>query len=793
MRRPAPSFWLALLVVAALGAVVGTRLDVTTDMTRFMPTGEARDQANLMREFASSELSRTMILLLEAPDQGAAVEASRAFETALRATPAVAENLAFLEGGPPQGLDRAFWELYQPRRLSFLARTPEEAKEHLTHEALVKAAERLKDRLGTPMSALVTRAAPGDPLMITAGMLDSLQPTRAAGLTMADGRFVTTDGKGAVVFLGTKASAFNAGVQEPLLDGIQAAFAKVNESAKGTLKLRQSGVNRIAVAAQASMKSDIQRVSVVSVVSVIVLFLVLFGSLRIVAITMVPITAGILAGMAGCLLLFGSVHGLTLAFGAALIGVCIDYCAHTYCHHQLEAGEGEDATHTVRKVWSGLALGATTTITGFVALSAATFPGLKEVGVFGALGVGAALASTRWLVPPLMGRGGTAKKALAGLSAGLERALDAGRKRRAVLIVLPLACAGVIAAAWPNIVWQDDLSEFGRIEGPLMDEDEAVRAQVTPFEQRRFVLAVGKTDEEALQANDVIARRLEAAQAAGEVESYRTVAPLVPSAATQTSVAAAVKGDTALWGRLEKAFAEAGFNAAAFEPFKGQLAAEVPAPVTFDQLLKSPVAPLVRPFHITLGERVAFVTFLTGVKDTAALRKRMDGVAGAEVLDFAAVMSTAYGGYRQRMIELLLIGLAVVLLLLGLRYRNPRLVAAALAPSLLASVTTLAVLSLAGMSLSVLTVTALLMVVCMGVDYGVFLAETAAGNVQVGPTMAALAVAAVSTLLGFGLLSLSDHPSLKGLGLTAAVGVGLSVLLAPTALALTTSREGTAK
>ena len=51
------------------------------------------------------------------------------------------------------------------------------------------------------------------------------------------------------------------------------------------------------------------------------------------------------------------------------------------------------------------------------------------------------------------------------------------------------------------------------------------------------------------------------------------------------------------------------------------------------------------------------------------------------------------------------------------------------------------------------------------------------------------AVAAVSTLLGFGLLALSDHPALFSIGAPSALGVLLCVVLAPT-VRLLTSRQG---
>ncbi|MFT7583552.1 MAG: putative exporter, partial [Myxococcota bacterium] len=119
---------------------------------------------------------------------------------------------------------------------------------------------------------------------------------------------------------------------------------------------------------------------------------------------------------------------------------------------------------------------------------------------------------------------------------------------------------------------------------------------------------------------------------------------------------------------------------------------------------------------------------------------------------------------------------------------------AAFVPAVLAAAVTVAVLSLLGRPLNILSLTALLMIVSMGVDYGVFLAEAPGrdgggeGDAHLRATLVALVVACVSTVLGFGLLALSDHPALSSLGLTAGVGVTASVLIAPSVLVLTRAR-----
>jgi hypothetical protein len=169
--------------------------------------------------------------------------------------------------------------------------------------------------------------APADPLLLYPTQLRSLEAARAGGLTIEDGQFVV-DGRHALVMLATRHSPFDAGSQGPLQAAIGEAFAAANAARRG-LTLEQSAVARFALAAEAAMRADIGRISTISLVGLLLLFC--RGVPLAAADRAVDAAAGARGARgAGGLFdgLFGSVHGLTLAFGATLIGVCIDYSVH---------------------------------------------------------------------------------------------------------------------------------------------------------------------------------------------------------------------------------------------------------------------------------------------------------------------------------------------------------------------------------------------------------------------------------------------------------------------------------
>ncbi len=777
---------IALLAIGGLATFVALRMEIVSDVTHFLPDANDRSLARLSKEIAQSELTRTMVLAIGGPSADVARAAGLDLEAALREEPRVSPQLAFLEGGPPQDLERAMWELYQPRRLGFVADDGAAAEALTTDAGLAETARDLKRRLASPLSPLVSRVAPSDPFLALTRLFERLEGGRADGLAVVDGRFMTDDERHAFLFLGTRAAAFDGGAQRPLLEGLEDAFAEVNARHDGALTLQSSGVNRFAVRAETMIKGDIIRVSSLSVLGLLLLCALLFRSLRLVVLTAAPVSAGVLAGCAVNLALFGRVHSVTLAFGASLIGVCIDYAVHFYSHHVLAPDPG-GPKRTLAHIWTGLLLGATTTVAGFTGLAWSSFPGLRELAVFAGAGIGTALLATRWLVPPLMPAVREPRPFQRRLAIRAGRLLDGMRARRRMLWALPAAAIGVIALGAPAVEWNDDIAALNKLDPALLAEDEAVRAKITRYEQGRMVVALGESEEEALQINDRVERALADAAAAGELKGYRTLAPMLPSAARQRAVQGALRSAD-VWPRLERALVREGFRPEGFAPFREALEAPPAEPVTFAELASSPLAPFVRPFKVDLGERTAFLGFLHGVAAPDAVAARLAGIDGAVFVDHGALMSQIYRTYRSRTVDLLLVGLAVVLALVALRYRSASRTLAAFAPAVLAAGVTVAVLALLGLPLNLLALTALLMVVSMGVDYGVFLVEAATSHPAGLPaTLIGIIVACASTVLGFGLLALSDHPALQTIGVTSAVGIVASLLLAPTALVLTRS------
>ncbi len=766
------------VIVALLGLITSLRWSVTTDISAFLADQEDAELAAISAQLADSELTRSWIITVGGGEEEEVLAAA----TQLRSRIAGHPEVAWVQEGEVDD-GEAFYELYYPRRFYFASGggesfPPRRPSEHRT----VSAAQGLLRQLSLPQAALIKRIAGGDPLLLFPEIVRRLSDAQDGELRPVGDHLVTADGE-AALFLATVHSPFDGAAMAPLAAAIGEAVGEVNAAHGGRLVIEESAVARHALAAESSIRADVTRISTISTVGLVLIFLLMFRRLSLVVLVMLPLAFGVLSALAATLLLFGSVHGLTLAFGATLIGVAIDYSVHLFNHHMLDPDEG-GPWGSVRRIWPGLLLGAMTTVAGFLGLAWTSFPGLREMAVFACVGVVAALLCTRFVLPGWMPRvpsPGSLQRAAAGLCLRLVEAL--GRRRRA-LAALFVIVVGFTAVGLRQVEFLDDIRAFSQVDPTILAEDERVRGRVSRMDAGRFVLAIGDDDEAALVANDAVYRRLAEATEAGELAGFRSLHTFLWSAALQRQSLEALRSTPQLGERVASVFAAAGFRPEALADFAADLEAEPPPPLTFAELEGSPLAGAVRTFRVELGDRVGLITMVRGVVDPAALAARVESLPGVHYYDQGATMAAAYGRYRQRTVELVLVGLAAVLVMLVARYRRVGLSLAAFVPAVLAAAATVAALALAGLQLHLLHVVALLLVLSMGVDYGVFLVESRDEPRGVAASILSILIAALSTVLAFGLLGMSSYPALAALGVTIGVGVLFSLILAPLSLVL---------
>ena len=221
---------------------------------------------------------------------------------------------------------------------------------------------------------------------------------------------------------------------------------------------------------QERTQGEAQWIGSVDVIGMVILLLVAYRSVPVLVLGLLPLVSAGVAGLAAVGTIFGTVHGITLAFGFTLIGVAQDYPIHLFSHQH----RGLDARSSVRALWPTLATGVASTCVAYLAFLFSGVRGLAQLSVFTVTGLAVAGLTTRFLLPPLVPESSrdAADSALLGrlwhAIAGLPRPLWLG-------VATAIACVAYLALS-PRPLWENDLGALTPVPPALLARDSALAA-----------------------------------------------------------------------------------------------------------------------------------------------------------------------------------------------------------------------------------------------------------------------------------------------------------------------------
>lgn len=758
-------FTLFLFVaVTAAWAFVLPRMQVDMSIAHFLPEDRDPRLAGLLRSLAESDMASTTVIDISGGDEDGRVATAQKLTKKLRTLPVIKEARSGFDESEEKSLFD-FFGAYPPS--AFL---PKSAFQDAALDERVRA---LKSELGGPMGPIVRLTAPRDPLGASLGLLQTLRREQGNATTSREGVLITEDGTHAFVFVTPTGNAFDADVQRECLASMTRTFDEVKSTPDMQFEL--SGVSRYTIHSEAHIRGDISRIGTLSTLGIVVLFGIMFRSIRMLLLGLVPLFFGSMIATIGCYLIFGRVHGLTLAFGTSLLGVGIDYAEHYYAHFALEPELG--AVPMMKRVWPGLVMGALTTVAGLLGLAWADFPGAAQMAVFSALAVLGALIGTRVLLPVWMPTSYKRPPLPALLEGVAERILQTlSRYRRWPW--LPVAITVIAGVGVLKVRFSDDMNALLDMDPKIVAEDERVRGRLTRTDPGRFAVVMADDEQQALDQLALAHDELGAAERDGTITHFMPLGAILRSVGAQNESLTLAKAKMPV---LHAALEKEGFRAELFAPYQEALDHPQKATVTLADVLASPIGKIVRPLTPHVGKQQAFVMPLSGVRSITELRAK---VPHAIIVDESTLLADTYGHVRARVMSLIGVGLVFVFAFLYARYKNARISFAAMLPAILAAVFTLACFGWANAPLTILHAIGLALVLSMGVDYGVFVVEGRASRLDAARSLVSVFTATVTTILSFGALALSSNPALRALGLTISIGLLLSFALCPSALVL---------
>lgn len=750
--------WVVLL--AGLTWFVQRQLQVGTDLRLFLPNPTNAEQQLLLEEIGEGPASRVMVIALEGAPPEQLADASRALVESLQPSPQfrlVTNGEMSLDSVPDELL--AYRYLLSPT----LDERPLDAK--YLHAELQ---ERGRD-LASPAGAFLEPWLPRDPTLELLKVLQRWQPMQEPN-RLFDVWF-DREGQRALLLAQTRAAAFDPDQQRLAVDELNAATERL--AREDNIKMTFSGAGKFSVMMEERTRGEAQQLGAAATIGMIVLLLVAYRRIGSVVLSALPLASAGLAGLAAVSALFGTVHGITLAFGFTLIGVAQDYPIHLLSHRHATRSPVEVA----RELWPTLATGVASTCIAYLTfLSGVT--GLAQLACFTVAGLAVAGLTTRYALPALMDPQGRDF----GESAWLDKVW-----RRMERLPRPL-WAGVaavvvsIAAIWlaPQPTWESDLSKLTPVPKELLIQDQELRSELGTPDVRYLLVITAKDAEYALKRLEDLDDSLQALVTGGAITGYDHAARYVPTAEKQRQRQARLPEPATLRADVAAAVRDTPFRPDVFEPFFEDVEkARRLRLLTIEQLRDSPLGVSVEMLLTQHGDKTTALVTFSGVQDVAALERFAQAAgSGVTLLDTKNASETLVTNQRTKILWSLAVAAVLLAAVVTFSLRRASRVYRVLAPMALTTLLVVAVLQVAGVSMTLFHLIALILAAGLGLDYALFFEHAADDPLDQRRTLHALLVCSASTLMVFTLLATSSLPVLRAIGLTVSLGVVFNFVLA---------------
>ncbi|MBL8421573.1 MAG: MMPL family transporter [Dechloromonas sp.] len=769
MKGAARRAFLIWLLAMLAGAVIVWNSRFVADMSFFLPAHPSAGQQALVDQIKTGAVSRLLMLAIAGGDARQRARLSRDLRARLAALP----EFVSVDNGEAgsRDADRDFLMLH--RYLLSPAVRPERFTVDGLRDAIANSVDLLASPAGLMLKPLLVRDPTGELVALIGSLNAGSQPATREGV------WASRDGERAMLLVQTRALGSDTDGQEEAIGKIRLQFAAVSAAAGiQDARLQLSGPGLFAVNARATIKGEVTRLSLISTIAIVGVLLFVYRSLPLLLLGLLPVVSGALAGIVAVSLVHGTVFGITVGFGSALIGEAVDYSIY----YLVQSGRIGVAAWRQR-LWPTIRLGVLTSVCGFGALLFSGFPGLAQLGLYSLSGVLTAALVTRFVLPHLTGNA-LQTRDLAGLGRAAARGIHALRGGRwPVLFLAALAVAHLFAHR--DALWHSSISALSTVSAEEAALDLALRADIAAPDSRHLVVVSAGDREGALQAAETAGEQLDRLVAAGVIGSYDSPARFLPSRATQKARCASLPEGADLRARLAAAQAGSPLAATRLGGFVDDVAsAREQCTLTRESLTGTSLALVVDalllqrpdgwtallPLHPPSGDRGPEIA-------SAPVR---DTLTGSNVLfiDMKGEFDQLYSDYLHEAMLLSLAGLAAIVALLGITLRSLKRLAAVMLPLVLAVLMVSAGLSAIGERLHLMHLIGMLLIVAVGSNYALFFDHAKVQRELDPETLASMLVANLTTAIGFGTLALSKVPVLHAVGVTVGPGAILTLLLA---------------
>jgi 1-acyl-sn-glycerol-3-phosphate acyltransferase len=483
-----------------------------------------------------------------------------------------------------------------------------------------------------------------------------------------------------------------------------------------------------------------------------------------------------------------SVSGISLATGAVLLGIALDYSIHFVSHFKHTGS----VASTLKDISTPLITGSLTTILAYSALIFANSDLLSDFGIFAGLALSSALLFTLIALPVLV---------------NLLKITPDARKSGKPLFSFPeipakfsfpvLVALGVVTLIFYRQM--DKVSFDGDPRNLSIQTDAMKKAEklLTPIDPEKDIqLFVFASGDRAAEQNSSIFRSLLKKKEEGLVKSFSSSAPLAAPERLRTdrqlqwnSYWSAGNKSHVVQQKLDLEAANNGFTATAFSDFVrliNGMDERDRSEISSEELIEK--MGLDNLVYTHEGKPAYITTVVLDKANVAALKATIGSLDGVQLFYRAEMAESLLEVVKEDFNYILLVSASIVFLALLLFYGRLELALLSFLPMVISWIWILGLMVWLDVKFNFINIVFATFIFGLGDDFSIFMTDGLLqryrqGRNKLSSYTSAISLSGLTVLIGTGVLFFASHPALRSIAVVSVPGilciVAVSLVLQP--------------
>ncbi|MCE7041539.1 trifunctional MMPL family transporter/lysophospholipid acyltransferase/class I SAM-dependent methyltransferase [Dyadobacter sp. CY312] len=630
-------------------------------------------------------------------------------------------------------------------------------------------------QLLTPGGSFLKQFVVNDPLGITAPYFRSLNnANNSTGMTVEEGVMFSADRKQIIVTASTAYDSGNSALNVELFGKMEDFKARWN---KRYPKSRMSyfGTFEIAARNAIQVKQDSAKTMTIALIAILIILIAYYRKLLIPFFLILP---GIFGGIFG-LGIIGffrpEISGISLATGAVIFGILLDYAFHFFTHLRHTGS----ISGTVREVSAPLLTGSLTTVLAFSALQFTNSVVLQDFGLFAALSLTGAAIFTLVALPLILESLSFDYNKIPGNTKFFNIPTIPGKFKSASLVVIALLTFVFLYFA-RFTEFDSSLESLSMQNDDLKDREEKLTGINPDRDKRIYVFSADKLKEHAEEANQLVYQKL------SRFKANETVKDFVSSGAF--AIPEKTKQERrnrweSFWNpdrkiqtfnSIDRSIAGTGFNPSAFDGFKSWISGHeedfLDETELFNQLGLDNLS-------VSDSLKTTLITTVTVPKNRLTyVKSELRKIQGVSIFDRGELAGSLLTLVKEDFNYILFISASIVFFTLLIVYGRIELTLLTFLPMVISWIWIFGIAAILGIKFNFVNVVITTFIFGLGDDFSIFVTDGLLNKYKTGKEtlrsyQSAIVLSALTTIVGTGVLFFAEHPAIHSIAFVSVLGI----------------------